>query len=291
MRKFLGILVAVTMCICLLVPAAFAANDESLEKLFEGVDVSSLTDDELMSILGSLNLEDIDLESIKNSFGSGDSSALKGLEEAAGSIGSGAASDFDLSSLSSLFGDMDMSWLTDVVSDPSGILEMFSGSGSGFDINALIDMISGAFGGAGLDLGALTGGMDAGSFDIMSILGGLTGNGSAASGATDVVSTIMDGLKSGLEMLGLDPSMLDGILDNDIVDFFANLFIGAEQGGSSGDSGNSGNSGSSESSDASDAGDDSPATPNTGDTSAVFVAIGTLSVAAAAAFVCLKKKD
>ena len=31
-------------------------------------------------------------------------------------------------------------------------------------------------------------------------------------------------------------------------------------------------------------------TPKTGDTSTVFVALGTLSVAAAAAFVCLKKK-
>ena len=289
MRKFLSVLVAVTMCICLLVPAAFAANDESLEKLLEGVDVSSLTDDELMSILGSLNLEDIDLESIKNSFGSGDSSTLKGLKEAAGSIGSGSAAGLDLDGLSGLLGGMDMSWLTDIVSDPSGILEMFSGSGSGFDINALIDMISGAFGGAGLDLGAITGGMDAGSFDIMGVLGGLIGggNGNVASGATDIVSTIMDGLKSGLEMLGLDPSMLDGILDNDIINFFANLFIGAESGGSS-SSGNSGNSGSS---DASQTSDDSPATPNTGDTSAVFVAIGTISVAAAAAFVCLKKKD
>ena len=286
MRKFLSVLVAVTMCICLLVPAAFAANDESLEKLFEGVDVASLTDDELTSILGSLNLQDMDLESIRNSFGSGDSSKLKGLEDAVGSIGSGSASAFDLDGLSSLLGGEDMSWLTDVVSDPSGILDMFSGaSGSGFDVNALIDMISGAFGGAGLDLGAITGGMGAGSFDIMSILG--LGNGGAASGATDIVSTIMDGLKSGLEMLGLDPSMLDGILDNDIVNFFANLFIGAESGGS----GSSGNSGSSESSDAPQTGDDSPATPNTGDTSAVFVAIGTISVAAAAAFVSLKKKD
>ena len=298
MRKFLSVLVAVTMCICLLVPAAFAADDDSLSKLFEGVDLSSLSDEELESVLGGLNLEGVDLETIKDSFGSGDSSTLGGLEDIASSIGSD--SSFSLDSLSSLFGDMDMSWITDAVSDPSAILDMFSGaSGGSFDMNALMDMISGAFGGAGLDLESITSGMDLGSFDIMSVLGMfMGGSGNVASGATDIIATITDALKGGLESLGLDASMLEGLLDNDIVNFFANLFIGGGSSGSgasdifggigdifggSDDAGDSGN--------AAPAPENAPATPNTGDTSAVFVAIGTLSVAAAAAFVCLKKKD
>ena len=180
-------------------------------------------------------------------------------------------------------------------------------AGSGLDLSGLESMIGNAFGGSGLDLSALTSGIDLGSFDITSLLGGLdlgslTGGigGGAASGVSDMVAGIADGLKGGLQSMGLDTSFLDGLMNNDIVNFFANLFIGLGDVINSGDISSLGSmlgGDSSASSDSFGSDDysgsysDEATTPNTGDTSAVLVAIGTISVAAAAAFVCLMKKD
>lgn len=294
---------------------------DSLAGVLDGVDLSSLSDAELSSVMEGLNLEGVDLESLKNSLGSlvgedGSNSKLDGLTDALSGLanatvpaesGSTAAPSADsaLSGLSSLFGGMDMSWMPDVVSDPSSIASMFtdaSASGSSFDMSSIMDMITGAFGGSGLDLSALTGGMDLGSFDISSLLGGLGGD--AANGVSDMVANITDGLKSGLASMGIDTSFLDGLMDNDIVNFFANLFIGlgdmVNGGGSGlgdllggGDSSSSfgGSDSSDASADYSGSYSEAAVTPNTGDTSAVLVAIGTISVAAAAAFVCLMKKE
>ena len=41
-----------------------------------------------------------------------------------------------------------------------------------------------------------------------------------------MVTGIVDSLMGGLEALGLDTSMVEGMLDNDIVNFFANMYIG-----------------------------------------------------------------
>ena len=343
MRKFFSVFVAVAMCLCLCLPA-FAADTDSLASLLEGVDVSSLSDSELSSLLDGLNLEGVDLSSIRESFSSGDTSALSGITDSIGSgdtsalsgitdslgsltdgatgsastdsivsglsdaIGSltGGSSTEDaitesaISTLSGMFGGMDMSWLSGVVSDPSSIASMFTGgtgSTGSFDFSSIMDMISGAFGGNGLDLSALTSGIDLGSFDITSVLGGImgsSGSGDAANGISDKVAGISDMLKSGLESMGLDPSIADKLLDNEIVNFFANLFIGFEDmlgGGGDigsmvggllgGDDGSSGGSGSDYS---------APVTPNTGDNGAVFAAFGVLCAASCAAFVCLKKK-
>ena len=204
--------------------------------------------------------------------------------------------------LSDMFGGMDMSWLSGAVSDPSSILSMFTGDGGlstgSFDFNSIIEMITGAFSGNGLDLSALTGGMDLGSFDITSVLGGLmggSGSGDIAGGVSDKVAGISDMLKGGLESMGLDPSIADKLLDNDIVNFFANLFIGFEDMlGGGGDIGSmvgglfGGDDGSSDSSGGADY--SAPVTPNTGDNGAVFAAFGVLCAASCAAFVCLKKK-
>ena len=309
MKKFLGILVAISLCLCMLAPAAFAA-DSSLSGLLsslEGVDLGSLTDGELSELLGGLNLEGFDVDSLKSAIETGDESKLAGLEDALKSLGTGDASaettvapaaddsssgsDSALGGLSDMLGGIDMSWITDAFSNPdalSSITDMFSGASDGsggFDLTSLMDTISGAFSGSGIDLSSITSGIDLGSFDIGSLLGGSgeggdsSSGGDAASGATDAVSGIMDKLMSGLSGLGLDTSMIEGLLDNEIVDFFANLYIGLGQVG----------------------GDDPEVTttkpvvvtskpPKTGDTSAVVVAIATLSVASAAAFVCLKKK-
>ena len=335
MRKFFSIFTAVAMLLCLCIPA-FAADTDSLASLLEGVDVNDLSDGELSSILEGLDLEGIDLDAIRESFGgdsgktsgvsdalsgitdklgSGDGdgatgnastdSLLSGLTDTLGSLTGGdntdsAITDGVTSALSSMFGGMDMSWLSGVVSDPSSILSMFTGgSGApagGFDLGAIMEMISGAFGGNGLDIGALT----SGSFDIASILGGIGGGsagdgGNIASGISDKVAGISDMLKSGLQSMGLDPSIADKLLDNEIVNFFANLFIGLGDlvsgngdigsvvGGLFGgdDSSSGGGSGS---------GSSAPVTPNTGDNGAVFAALGVLTAASCAAFVCLKKK-
>ena len=305
MRKFLSVLVVALMCVALLAPAAFAANTlDSLTAALDGVDISSLSDTELASLLGDLNLEGVDLDSLKESLSNGSSSALDGLQDKLGGItdglssstdGAAPATDSALSNLSGMLGGIDMSWLSNVVSDPSAIISMFTSSdsaSSGFDLSSLKDMISGAFSGSGIDLNSMLGNFDVGSFDISSLLGNI-GIGGAASGASDVTAGIADALKSGLEKLGLDPSFLDGLMDNDIVNFFANLFMGI------GDLVNPGSSDTPAAPAAPATPSDSevpaapsaPATPNTGDTSAVFVALGTISVAAAAAFVCLMKKE
>lgn len=316
MKKFLGILVAISLCLCMLAPAAFAA-DSSLSGLLsslEGVDLGSLTDGELSELLGGLNLEGFDVDSLKSAIETGDESKLAGLEDALKSLGTGDASaettvapaaddsssgsDSALGGLSDMLGGVDMSWITDAFSNPdalSSVTDMLSGLGGdsgSFDVSSLMDTISGAFSGSGIDLSSITSGIDLGSFDISSVLGGLgggsgesgesgdaSGSGDAASGATDAVSGIMDKLMSGLSGLGLDTSMIEGLLDNEIVDFFANLYIGLGQVDEP----------------EKEVTPTKPAVvptkpPKTGDTSAVVVAVATLAVASAAAFVCLNKK-
>ena len=325
------------MLLCLCIPA-FAADTDSLASLLEGVDVNDLSDGELSSILEGLDLEGIDLDAIRESFGgdsgktSGVSDALSGITDSIGSLGGDGATgnastdsllsgltdtlgsltggdntdsaitDGVTSALSSMFGGMDMSWLSGVVSDPSSILSMFTGgSGApagGFDLGAIMEMISGAFGGNGLDIGALTSGMDLGSFDIASVLGGIGGGsagdgGNIASGISDKVAGISDMLKSGLQSMGLDPSIADKLLDNEIVNFFANLFIGlGDLVSGNGDIGSvvGGLFGGDDSSSGGGSGSSAPVTPNTGDNGAVFAALGVLTAASCAAFVCLKKK-
>ncbi|MCM1364828.1 MAG: LPXTG cell wall anchor domain-containing protein [Faecalibacterium sp.] len=314
MKKILGIFVAVTLCICMLVPAVSAADTSSITSLIEslGVDLGDkgLSNSELSSILGSLDLEGFDTKSIKTALDNGDSSklgeienALKSLEAAPASTEGSAAggSGSPLDSISGLLGGFDLSSIAsgDMLSSLTG---MFEGVDmSSFDVSALMDTISGAFGENGIDLGSITEGMDMGDFDISSILGSIgggydtgsaAGSGDAAAGATDTISSIMDSLTSGLGSLGLDTSAIEGLLDNDVVNTIADLFIGL------GDT--LGISGGDDSSDVATTKatttTTTPAvvtskTPKTGDTSTALIALGTFSVAAAAAFVCLKKKE
>ena len=306
MRKFLGVLVAVIMCVCLVAPMASAAKSaDDLLAAFDGVDISSLTDTELASLLGDFNLEGVDLDALKESLSNGGTDALSGLTDGTsgltdgigaltgGSDSSTTGSDSGLSNLSGLLGGADMSWLSNVVSDPSAIINMFTqsdtaSSGGSFDIAALTDMISGAFSGNGLDLSSLLGGASLGSFDIGSLLGN---SGGAAAGASNMMAGLADSLKAGLVNLGLDPAMIDGLMDNEVVNFFANLFMGVGGLTNSGSDSSNNNGGSNASSSSTVTTPSSPSAPHTGDNMAVFVALGTISVAAAAAFVCLMKKE
>ena len=295
MKKFISVLVSVMLCVCLLAPAVSAANADidSLVAKLEGFDISALSTEDISTILGVDDMGTIN--SVIGSITGGETpdiaAAAEGLD-IEGVLGDLESIDADsvLESLSGLLGDVDLSGLTGSVSDGdalSSILGMFEGVDmSSFDVSALTDMISGAFGEGGLDLGALTEGMDLGSFDISSVLGGL-GGGDAAGGSMDVMSTIMDALTSGLGSLGLDTSMLAGLADTDIVNFFANMFMGL--GGD--DAGSSSGSNTVVVTPTTAAPSvTGTKTPNTGDTSAVFAALATITVASAAAFVCLGSK-
>lgn len=273
MKKFFGVIVAITMCVCLLVPAAFAADT-----VLGDIDLGSLTTEDLTAILGDAGLGDIDVEGLLADIEGGDQDALAMLEDALAKLqgetttsATGSADD----------GSVDLGAIEDVV-----------GNVSEDDMSSLMGTVEDAFSGAGIDLG----GFDLGSFDIATILsgsgseGGSSEGGDVASGATDMVTGIVDSLMGGLEALGLDTSMIEGMLDNDIVNFFANMYIGyvgeVEETTTAAP----------ETTTAAPTTTKKPAvatteTPKTGDTSAVVAAIATISVASAAAFVCLKKKE
>ena len=262
MKKFFGVIVAITMCVCLLVPAAFAAGD---------IDLGALTTEDLKALVADLNLGDINIDTLLADIENGDKDALALLEDA---IAKNNAEDTTATTDESV----DMGAIEDVL-----------GGVSSDDMSSLMGTVEDAFGGAGIDLG----GFDLGSFDIATILSGSgsssegsTEGGDVASGATDMVTGIVDTLMGGLEALGLDTSMIEGMLDNEIVNFFANMYIGYVG-------------------EVEETTTEAPTTvpttkkppvvttetPKTGDTSAVIAAIATLSVASAAAFVCLKKKE
>ena len=293
MKKLLSVMIAIMLCAALCT-AASAASYENLNA------------DEIAAILGVDVNELSDLEDLASNLGK-DTAAT--TAPAAGTTAS-AESDA-LAGVGEILGGLDISAIAgslsggdDTLSTITGIFESIDLAS--FDFTALFDMISGAFGEGGLDLASLTSGLDLGSFDIAGLLGGIgggdsaaadtgaadSGSGDAASGATDMMSSIMDGLMSGLSGLGIDTSMIEGLLDNDIVNFFANLYIGLGGAG-----------GGEVTTEVTTAVVTTTAptttkpvvvttsTPKTGDTSAVVAAIATLSVAAGAAFVCLKKKE
>lgn len=272
MKKFLGVIVALTMCVCLLLPTALAADSAALGD----IDLGSLTSDDLAAILGDLDLGDVDLDSLLADIEAGDKDALAMLEDALAKIEGEVTTTSSTGSVDE--GSTDLGAIEDVI-----------GNISGDDMSSLMGTVEDAFSGAGIDLG----GFDLGSFDIATILSGIgsssegsTEGGDVASGATDMVTGIVDTLMGGLEALGLDTSMIEGMLDNEIVNFFANMYIGYVG-------------------EVEETTTEAPTTvpttkkppvvttetPKTGDTSAVIAAIATISVASAAAFVCLKKKE
>ena len=274
MKKFLGVLVAITFCVCMLVPAASALDGSSLSDYLSGVDFSTISETDLTSILSDLGLEDFDAAALIN----GDESALADLEASLGSL-TGETTTAAAPSSGDASG-VDTDWVSGVLGgsvDTSGVTDMLGDLGAG-DLDSLLGTVEGAFSGAGVDLN---------DYELGDDVAGESTSESAA--ATDAVAGIADALFAGLESLGLDTSLIEGMLDNDIVNFFANMYIGF-----------SGN--------VEETTTEAPTvittetttkapvvvttkTPDTGDTSAVFAAIATLSVASAAAFVCLKKKE
>ena len=262
MKKILGILVVAMLCVCMLVPTASAA----------------LSDIELDEIAGGVGVEDLEeMEAALDKYLSG-----------------GSDTDADSTTASSVAatGTLDLSWLTSLIpTDTSAITDMLSG----FDASNLEDLlavVSESMSGAGIDLANFD--LSAlGSFDITSVLsstavlsGGETQD--MAATVTNLTAGLAETLKSGLTALGLDTATIEGILDNDIVNFFANMYIGFI--------GEVEEETTAEETTTKETTTKKPAvvtteTPKTGDTSAVVVAIATLAVASAAAAVCLKKKE
>ena len=179
---------------------------------------------------------------------------------------------------------LDLSWLTTILGekvDAEAINNVFAD----FDpanIPDLLTVISESIGFAGIDMANF----DAsalGNFDINALLGGSddakpTGTATDASTdnsmlTTDLITGVMDGLKGGLTMLGVDAdALLSSMSDNEIINFFANMYLGFLG-------------------DVPESTTKAPETPDTGDTADVAVAALTLCVAVAAAGVCLKKKE
>ena len=270
MKKFLGVLVAITFCVCMLVPAASALDSSALSDYISGVDFSTLSEEDLTGILGDLGLENFDAAALI----SGDESAIKDLEASLGSL----TGETTTAAAASSETGVDTEWVSGVLGgtvDTSGVTDMLGGLEAG-DLDSLLGTVEGAFTGAGVDLN---------DYELGADVAGSSTSESAV--ATDAVAGIADSLFSGLEALGLDTSLIEGMLDNDIVNFFANMYIGF-------------------SGEVEETTTEAPTvitteapttvvvtteTPDTGDTSAVFAAIATLTVASAAAFVCLKKKE
>ncbi len=247
MKKFLGVLVAITLCACMFVPMASAAEGDLISDIFAGVNLGELSEADLSAIISDLGLEGIDIQAILG----GDADALAKLENAVAGIEGEETTAAQASGSTS----------TD---DLAGML----GDLSTGDMDSLIGSVGDAFSDAGVDLeGAVAGSDVAGQVDSNNMMAGL-----------------MDSLFSTLESFGLDTSMIEGMLDNEIVNFFANMYIGyvgqVEETTTA----------------APETTTAAPVvvttkTPDTGDTSAVFAALATITVASAAAFVCLKKKE
>ena len=278
MKKFFGVVIAVVLCVCMMAPAAFAASET--DAIVDGLTdiISGFASGDTESILGELNLGDLDLGGMLGTFIEDEIAADEAdpqvkFEQAI----QGVQEDMSKKGL-------DLSWLTTILGekvDAEAINNVFAD----FDpanIPDLLTVISESIGFAGIDMANF----DAsalGNFDINALLGGSddakpTGTATDASTdnsmlTTDLITGVMDGLKGGLTMLGVDAdALLSSMSDNEIINFFANMYLGFLG-------------------DVPESTTKAPETPDTGDTADVAVAALTLCVAVAAAGVCLKKKE
>ena len=272
MKKLLGVLVAITLCVCVLVPAASALDSSSLSDYLAGADLSTLSEADLTAILGDLGLSDFDASAIL----SGNEDALADLEASLGEL-TGETTTAAAASSDEVASGADMGWLDSLLGgqmDTSGATDMLGDLNAG-ELDAVLGTVEDAFTGAGVELKDYEHGAD--------VAGDST---SESAPATDAVAVIADAIFAGLEGLGIDTSLIEGMLDNEIVNFFANMYIGF-----SGEVEETTEEPTVVTTEPTTKPVVTTKTPDTGDTSAVFAAIATLTVASAAAFVCLKKKE
>ncbi len=278
MKKFFGVVIAVVLCVCMMAPAASAASET--DAIVDGITglISGFASGDTEGVLNELNLGELDLGGLLGSF----------IEDEIAADEADPQIKFE-QAIQEVQGDMagkglDLSWLTTILEgqvDADAVTSVFAD----FDpanLPDLLTVISESIGFAGIDMANF----DAsalGNFDIATLLGGADSSkpeGSATDISTDnsmvttdLVTGIMDGLKGGLTMLGVDAdALLSSMSDNEIINFFANMYLGFLG-------------------DVEETTTKAPETPDTGDTADVAVAALTLCVAVAAAGVCLKKKE
>lgn len=260
MKKIISVLVVAMLCVCMMAPSVSALSLTDIETALsdmDTIDLSGITD-MIDQYNAEAEAEDAEIES---------------------AIVDGISSVFNLDWLSGLLSD-DM--------DTAAFDEMFSGFDAS-NLDSLLGLVAETMSGAGIDLSAFDL-SSLGNFDITTVLSssavladGESGTQDLAVTVTNMTAGLAETLKSGLTALGLDTATIEGILDNDIVNFFANMYIGfigeVE-----------------EETTVAETTTKKPAvvtteTPKTGDTSSVVVAIATLALASGAALVCLKKKE
>ena len=335
MKKFLGVIVAVAICVCFAIPCfavedTTASSDSSLGELASMLENGGASLDELNKLLQNEDLmaafEDSDIAALFGDASNGDTDALAELESAFAGLGEDDSVTLlpedvtmpeDVSEMLNGLNDAVNSTGTtaaeadtdedvvpaDTTAPASSILdsilaplsavmdvapfEKLLEDADNSDIGAIINLIASVMTSEGIDFASFTS-ADVGAFDIANLLtttdktdGNKTPIANLAESATDVTAGLADTLISGLEGLGLDTKTIEGLLDNEIVNFFANMYIGFI--------------GKTEQAPAEET-TAAPAvvtttTPKTGDTASVFVAIATLFVSGTAAGVCLKKKE
>ncbi len=280
MKKFIGVLLTVILCVCLTAPAAFASAEDALtggigdliggfvsgESSLDSLDLGSF---DIGGIIGSFMQEEKDNEETDTQV-----KIEQGFQNAMDKVSS------------ELGGSIDFSWLTSTLDAgvDTAAVEAAVAEISADEMPGLLTVIADAFSGAGIDMTTFSV-SELGKFDIETLLGGVEEvkpSGTATEVApddssmitTDLVTGILDTLRGGLTTVGIDTDALLGSLgDNELINFFANMYIGFV--GPVAD----------------EATTEATATPDTGDSASVVVALATLCIATAAAGVCLKKKE
>lgn len=216
----------------------------------------------LTGSLGDLDLGEFDMDSI--TAGLGDLTAGLGSSDGADPLAG------IMSSIEGLLGGSSEGGAAEF--DPTGVLSSFV-EGLNFDqITELFAGFSDSLSSLGISLPSGGEGSE-GGFDISSILGGNSGDGAG-------VAAIMDVFGGVLESLGLDSAIIESLGQSDIVNFFAKLYMGSVP--------------------TPEEPTETTTAPTTqvtttiktgvNDGAAVMAACATISVAAAALFVCTRKK-
>lgn len=280
MKKFFGVVVAVVLCVCMMAPAALAA--EETDVILDGIVglIEGAASEDSSDVLGQLGLGELDLSGIIGSIVEED----EAKDEVDAQVKAEEAIQDAQDTVEEKSG-LDLSWLTTILGenvDADAVSSVFADFDEA-NMPDLLAVISESIGTAGIDMANFDA-STLGSFDISTLLGGADDSAKPSGTATDVadddssmastdlVTGIMDGLRGGLNMLGLDAdALLASMGDSDIINFFANMyigFIGEVETETSVEE-----------------------TPDTGDTASVSIALATLGVATVAAGVCLKKKE
>lgn len=287
MRKVIGVVVAVLMCVSMC--AGFAFASDGLAGILGDIDVSDYVGGDIEGLVEGLENIDIGGMLIGGKTQEGADALMADIDEidVEGAVANGV---FGI--LSGLFGSAKAEEAEDILKEDNVALDEALKDLNENNSDEFVNVISGVFESFGL--GETLGSLTPGEFDLGAIIDNFLGCAPKGESGTptdevasnDFMAGIADTLLGGLQAIGIDTTVIEGLLDNEIVNFFANLYCGWNTGKEDETT---------EPTTIEITTTEAPTTQapihvKTGDTSSVMVAIGTLSVAAAAAFVCMKKK-